>query len=371
MPRQRSAQPAYMFHISGQARVILAGTDYYLGKHGTPESYARYYSLLAEYNANGRRAPEQPKRAEQPGDIAIRIRDVTADFRHRVLPRYEHDNGQHTRLTNLCDLLDARHGDESPNEFGPRKLESLRDGFIADGVCRRYANAKTRLVVRIIKHGVSRELVAAERITALESLEPLKQGQAREGTPRRVVPIGDIEKTMPHLTPTLQSMVRLQIQTAMRPSELFKMTPAMIDRGGVTWIYRLAKHKTAHKGITKAVPIIGDGRDALLPYLSGDPDELCFMTTKGTPWNKDSYRIAITRAAEAAKVSKWTPYAIRHLTAQSVRDALGPEYVQSLLGHSRIQTGEIYAKTNELKSAEAALHAPRLAMASSSDSQAK
>jgi len=361
MPRPKSNQPAYQFHYSGQARVSLCGQDYYLGKHDTPESYARYYALLAEYNANGKQLPEKlPTRPENVTEVSIRVRDVTADFRHRVLPRYERNSGQHTRLKNLCTLLDVKHGDESPDTFGPRKLEALRDQFIAEGNCRKYANHRTRLVVRIIKHGVSRELVKPDRVAALEALEPLRPGDAREGTPRTGVAITDIEKTLTKLPPVLQAMVRLQLATAMRPSELFRMTPAMIDRSGDVWFYRPTEHKTAHKGVIKGVPLLDDARSALTPYLFGEADSLCFVTHLGTPWNKDSYRIAITRAAKAAKAKHWTPYQIRHATAQAVRDAIGPEGVQSLLGHTHISTSEIYAKTNEAKAAEAAKHAPKL-----------
>ena len=32
MPRPRSPQPAYQFHVSGQAKVRLGGDDFYLGK---------------------------------------------------------------------------------------------------------------------------------------------------------------------------------------------------------------------------------------------------------------------------------------------------------------------------------------------------
>lgn len=357
MPRPKSAQPAYQFHISGQARVSLCGKDYYLGPHGSPESYARYYALLSEYTSNGMKPPAQ---STHQVEQAIRIRDITADFRHRVLPRYEHDNGQHNRFSNLCDLLDAKHGDESPNDFGPRKLEALRDGFIADGVNRKYANIKTRMIVRIIKHGVSRELVSPERIVALDALEPLKLGQGREGKPRTGVAIADIEKTLPKLPKVLQAMVKLQLATAMRPSEMFRMTPSMIDRSGDIWFYRPTDHKTAHRGKLKAVPLLDDAKAILSPYLFGDASELCFLTHLGTPWNKDSYRIAVTRAAKAAKAKHWTPYAIRHTTAQAVRDAVGPEGVQALLGHSRLSTGEIYAKASEAKATEAAKHAPKL-----------
>jgi len=91
MSRKRSEQPAYQYHASGQARVRLDSVEFYLGKHGTPESYARYYALLAEYNANGKRAPSKTKSGQdntRQGDDAIRIKHVTADFRVKVLPQY-------------------------------------------------------------------------------------------------------------------------------------------------------------------------------------------------------------------------------------------------------------------------------------------
>lgn len=271
MPRQKSAQPAYQFHVSGHARVTLCGKDFYLGDHRSPESYSRYYSLLADYNANGRQLPQQ---TQQLAEVATRVRDITADFRARVLPQYEHDNGQHNRFSNLCDLIDDRHGDESPDDFGPRKLAALRDQFVANGVYRKYANIETRMVIRIIKHGVSRELIKPERIAALEALEALEPGQAREGKPRTGVALIDIEKTLTKLPEVLQAMVKVQLATAMRPSELFRMTPAMIDCSGADWFYRPDLHKNAHRGKLKAVPLLDDTKALPVPYLSRP----CFAT---------------------------------------------------------------------------------------------
>ena len=231
MARPRSPQPAYQYHVSGQAKVRLGHDDFYLGKHGTPESYARYYALLAEYNANGKVAPVKERKP------------------------------------------------------------------------------------------------------------PIHQA---------------------HLTETAAAMVKLQLATAMRPSEIFRMRPCDIDRRGENWIYRPESHKTEHHGKAKAVPILGDAFKALAPFMFGEPNELCFRTTKGTPWNKDSYRIAVTRAAKAAKVEHWTPYQIRHTAAQAVRDAVGPEGAQALLGHSRLSTTEVYAKASEAKAIEAAWAAPTL-----------
>ena len=203
-------------------------------------------------------------------------------------------------------------------------------------------------------------MISPERIVALESLKPLKQGNGEENQAREKVPIEVIAATLPRLSPTMNAMVRLQLATAMRPSEIHRMTPAMIDRSGSVWFYRPTKHKTASKGKTKAVPILEDALHSLAPYLFGDADELCFLTSKGTPWTKDSYRREITKAAKRAGVPHWTPYQIRHLTLQAVRDAQGPEASQALAGHSRISTTERYAKASEAKSIEAARCAPKI-----------
>lgn len=111
MPRQKSAQPAYQFHVSGQALVRLDYKDFYLGQHGTPESYARYYSLLAEYNANGRKAPGDPeKQVERQADTTIKVSHVTADFIARVIPSSGSNQNRKYQFTRLCDLLNERFG---------------------------------------------------------------------------------------------------------------------------------------------------------------------------------------------------------------------------------------------------------------------
>ncbi len=361
MPRPKSAQPAYQYHMSGQAKVRLDGIDFYLGKHGSPESYARYYALLAEYNANGKVAPiKQGQPVTHQDDTPILVSHVTADFRHRVLPRHEHSPSHYACFKFLLDLLDSKHGSEPVAEFGPRKLESLRDGFVARGNCRRYANEQIGKVIKIIEHGVSRELVQPDRIVALRALEPLKLGQAKDNPKRTAVAVDVVRATLPHLTATAKAMVIVQMATAMRPSELFNMRPKDIDRSGPVWFYRPSHHKTAHHGKSKAIPITGDALTTLSPFLFGDPEQPCFLTTKGTKWRRDSYRIAIGRAAKTAKVEHWTPYQIRHTTAQAIRNMIGPEGVQAMLGHSRIQMAEVYTRANEQKAIEAARHAPRL-----------
>jgi hypothetical protein len=103
MPPSKSPAPVYRYHVSGNAQVRLCGKDFYLGPHGSPESYSRYHALLAEYNANGRKLPESVPEHQMSQEI--RVRDVTADFRELVLPRYVDNSarGQKSRTNTLVD----------------------------------------------------------------------------------------------------------------------------------------------------------------------------------------------------------------------------------------------------------------------------
>jgi hypothetical protein len=49
MPRRNGHVPAYRLHKpSGQARVIVGGEHFYLGKYGSPESREEYARLVSE-----------------------------------------------------------------------------------------------------------------------------------------------------------------------------------------------------------------------------------------------------------------------------------------------------------------------------------
>ena len=51
MPRKRNAVPKYLFHISGQALVSIAGRDFYLGKYGSPEEHTKNSHIENDSNA--------------------------------------------------------------------------------------------------------------------------------------------------------------------------------------------------------------------------------------------------------------------------------------------------------------------------------
>ena len=357
MPRKRNVVPKYLFHISGQARVSIAGRDFYLGKYGTPESLARYHSLLATYAETGTLPDEMPV---HQAETAVTVLNLIAEFRHRVLPRFESNLGTKYRLRRVFAVLEERFGSEPVDSFGPRKLEILRDELLSTGNCRRYVNDQTRDILSLFRFGVARELVDAKVLTALSALDLLKRGEAPDRPKRGGVALSVVAKTLPHLDPVVARMVRLQLATAARPSEICGMKPRMIDQSGAVWMYRPEKHKTAHHGKRKSIPISRDGKEALVPSMNQSPDGYCFLTSKRTPWDKDSYRRHITRACEKNGIQRWTPYMLRHSALQAVRDAVGAEAAQAIAGHSRIDTTEIYAKASEERAVLAAQHTPNL-----------
>ena len=52
MARPKAKAPARCYHISGQSVVTIAGRDFYLGPHDSPESIARYAVLIGIYQRN-------------------------------------------------------------------------------------------------------------------------------------------------------------------------------------------------------------------------------------------------------------------------------------------------------------------------------
>ncbi len=400
MPRPQKAVPEYKYHVSGQARVYIQGKYYYLGPHNSPESQAKYRRLVGEYIATGKAPSDEVHQADMP----ITVADVTAEARVWIAIKFATNQTQHRRYNNLCTTLDDEYGNTPADEFGPRKLSELRDLFVASGNCRKYANTQTRSVIRIFRYALSRELIDPMVIVRLESLESLRFGQttARESTPVTPANLEHVRATAKVLSPTLKAMIRIQAATGMRPSELCRMRPCDIDMANDdAWMYRPAEHKTARLGKSKAVPIIGDARAAIIPFLSRDPEAFCFRPAESMEWyrqerarqrttppgygngrgrkrdrgglkggegkrlpgrhyNKDSYRIAIKNAAKKAGVPHWFPYQLRHLAGTIVRDLLGVEAAQALLGHSHVDMTEVYAKLSEAKAIEAAKVAPKL-----------
>ncbi|MDV6034396.1 MAG: tyrosine-type recombinase/integrase [Phycisphaera sp. RhM] len=414
MARPKAKAPARRYHMSGQSVVTIAGRDIYLGPHDSPQSIARYAALIAVYQASGLTLPEgftietldpqvaailgaSPPLTTHQANEPITVRHVTALFREHVKEKYRNTPQEKHRHEKLCDQLDQHYAGISADEFGPVRLKEFRTMLVNQGLARKYVNRLTNCVIAIFKHAVAGELIDVSTVERLKTLETLRKGQttAPEKDPVKPVPIEVVRKTAEHLSPIIKSMLRIQIATGMRPKEICMMRPCDIDRSGKIWIYHPSEHKTQWCGRDKAIPLVGDARDAVIEYLQRDPRDYCFSPAEAMAWrhavaaakrktpkhqgnrpgtnrkknpktqprdryDAASYRQAIQRAAKKAKVEKWHPYQCRHLTATAVRAALGIEDAKALLGHSSALMTAHYARESVEAATRAAKVAPTL-----------
>jgi integrase len=401
MPRPKSGTPVLRAHISGQSVCRIGGVDFYLGRHGTPESLAKYAVLIREYQANGLSLPEDftpdlPKEFSEPAakiqlaEEPMTIRHLTSDFRIHAEKKYAHRSQDRLRINQICDELDTRYGGRLVNQFGPRALQELRQSWIDEKLpggksrySRSYINRLVNWTVRVFKWGTQNEIVSAPTWAALKSVPPLTEGEATyETSAVQPVAIDVVRATAKHLSPIVRDMLRVQMGTGMRPSELCRMTPAQINRSGAVWLYLPTEHKTKKRGKTRVVPLVGDARDAITDYLNRDPHSPCFSPVETMAWIRSkqraertgggsrkklkdspkkcpgdkytpcSYRQAIQTAAKAAGVENWSPYQVRHLVGTALGGSL--EQAKAMLGHANIRTTERYAHIQASQSIAAA-----------------
>ena len=211
MARPKAKAPALRYHISGQSVVTIDGRDFYLGKHDSSESLARYAVLIGVYQSGGLVLPEDFDQETLNASVArmmgglgvpsthqadepILVRHLTAAYVEFAKKRYANSKAELPRVVGMCGELDAADGDELAVEYGPRALKRQRQRWVDSGKSRLYCNRLTNLVIRMYKWASSEELVGESAWNWLKSLEPLKVGHtdAPESEPIRPVAIADV-----------------------------------------------------------------------------------------------------------------------------------------------------------------------------------
>lgn len=355
--------PSYRLHkASGQAVVTLNGVDHYLGKHGTLESKAEYDRLIAIWTGGGRQ-PLKPKGTD------VSINEIILGFYRWAEGYYRKGDKPTSQVATIrAALKDLRtlFGIEPASQFGPIKLDTLRSHWVAGGVSRDLVNRRVKIVRQAFKWAASRELVPASVWKSLNSLPGLARGrsQARETLGVAPVPDVDIEALLGHLDTfpdvhprrTLAAMIRLQLLTGMRPGEVVAMHTDDFDTSGDVWIYRPRNHKTQHRDKTRTIYLGPQAQGIIMTHVWPDPGArgLLFRSPRKARYTRNSYREAIARACWDAGVRIFVPSHLRHNYATMIRKELGLEASKIMLGHSRVETTQIYAEADEKKAMDVA-----------------
>jgi integrase len=274
MPRRVPQYPKKA-HSTGQARIKIKGKPIYLGKFGSPESYAKFHKTLAEYHATG----ELPRPTSDKESTAISVSVLVAQHNEWAILRYV-KNGQVTTepqhfIYSAAPAVEF-FGQTLVDDFGPRMLLTCRQKMVDAGLCRAEVNKRLGRIKRIFKWGVSRELVRPETFHALRAVEGLRKGEARETDPIDAVAIERVEAISSHVMPQVWAMIQLQLHTSMRPGEVCRMRTRDIHEKhklipkplvGQCWVYIPESHKTEHHKRERIIFIGPQAQEILREWL--------------------------------------------------------------------------------------------------------
>lgn len=348
MPRPRSLKPAYFNHkASGRAYVSLDGKPVYLGDHGTQASRDEYDRVIGEWIARGRATPATQRSDGTPTGFSI-PQLIAAFLKHAQACYPAREGGRAGELDNFnlaLRPLRRLYGNTDAADFGPLKLEALRDHAIKPykvaekrnaineqgekikveveverpGWSRKFANRQIKRIVHVFRWGVSKELIPPvhEKLAALPALKAGKT-EAREMAPVKPVSDADVSKVLPHLSPQLKAMIELESLTGMRPGEVRIMRTGDIDRTDPkVWIYRPRYHKTEHHGIRRDIPLGPRAREVVTPFLKLNPDAHLFSPAEAEAWRREQQRKHRKTDVQPSQVRRGELSALRTRTIPS------------------------------------------------------
>ena len=399
MPRNHRP-PTYRLHKARRCAVVtIDGRNHYLGPYGSPESHEKYARLIAEWRLHSRHL--LPTTGPGRIDSTLSVNElILAYFRHAQAyyvkdgrPTSEQDN-----IRQALRFVRQSFGTTPAGEFGPLALKAVRQAMIEAGRSRRLINKDVHRIRAMFRWAAAEELYPGEALAALAAVAGLEKGRsdARERPPIRPVAEETVEATLPHLSPQVAAMVRLQLLTAARPGEVCAIRPRDVDRSQAVWLYRPGSHKTEHRGRERVIAIGPRAQEVLAPWLERGPEVHCFcpaevVAERGTPgrgraarplpggkYTRHSYRVAVARACDRAfphptivkkrgvaltddqaaelaawrKAHRWHPHRLRHTRATEIRKRYDVEAAQVILGHSKPDTTLVYAERDLEKARE-------------------
>jgi len=385
MPKLTRTPPKYRLHkASGQAVVTLDGRDHYLGPHGSKESRIKCDELVGGWLS--RRASEAKNVAALPdlgpeplvGEVLLAYKEWAQSYyrRNGKLSR------EYTNIIHALRPLATLYGTSYASSLDLAAFEAVQMAMVKSDLSRRVVNDRMRRIRSVIKWAASRKLIPADVLMAINGVRALRRGQydVRETLGVKPVTDADIEAVMPHLPPTLQAMIRVQLLTGMRPGELVIMRTCDIDTTGKIWLYRPQRHKTDYLGHDRFIQIGPRAQEMLRPLLRHDIHDYLFSPAPaqrerhairaakatyrrrkpnrkrnpkkkpGDKYTTQSYGYAIRYACKKAEIDVWSPNQLRHTAATAIRRDFGLDAARSILGHRSVTVTEIYADVDRARS---------------------
>lgn len=316
------------------------------------EAGKRWAKFLAEWDAKPHvKNPDLERRS---------IGRLVAAYKAHAKAYYRRPDGkptrEHVNIRHAVDPLGQRYPDVPADELTPQHLQAVQQVMITSGLSRKVINQRVNKIKRMARWGVANGWLSGNTLYGLLAVEPLAVGrtEAKEAPGVKPVPQAHIDATLPHCLPAIATMIGLQLLTGMRPGEVVMMRGVDIDMSRDIWVYRPAQHKTAHHGKTREI-MLGPRCQALLePWLTTDTTAYFFQPQRNhrgqsEHYTSNSYLLAIYRACDQAEVDRWSPGQLRHNAATAISHGQDLETSSILLGHSKVETTQIYAEKNRAR----------------------
>jgi integrase len=307
----------YLKHSSGQARTIVRRPDggrrtVYLGKYGSPESYAELARLGAERSISPSHVTYVSELLERFWFYAAGGQRQGPDGRTETIKGFYTDaDGRPTKELINFQLtlrpLRRLYGHTRVRDFGPLAFRAVQ-AAIASGswlsdeerasrlargkpcrVCRKTTNQRCNRIRRVWKWAASFELIPLEKYEALRTVPgiPAGRGLAVEHPDVESVPGPDLRAALEQLGPVPRAICQFILYTGARPGETVPLRLGEINRdpsielqpgvtihpGGRVWVYRPDQHKTMHLGHRRVILIGPKAQETLQPLLEGLSDD--------------------------------------------------------------------------------------------------
>jgi integrase len=280
--------------------------------------------------------------------------------------------------------------DAAGNDTGKVEPELDARGNKLPAYSRSTINTYTGIIVAAFKWATSEELCPVTVYQALAAAgtihkdrSPVQGVRLREKGSVQPVAAKIVEATLKHTHPILSALVRVQALGAMRPIEarlmrIEELEPVIDTKTKQTigYVYHVSEDacKTSHLGVARTVFLGPKAVAILAPLIEGRElgsyvfDAMQARATarkpkgrhrrqgdKSRPYTLRSYSKAIERACQDAGVEPWVPRQIRHSAATDIADSQDLDTARLMLGHTKIETTMIYAKTAQRKALAFAL----------------
>ena len=376
-----SKLPSVRKHVKGYYFIRIRGKDHYLGKDKSP-AQAKARQLLAIYLA------DQPVSSGSPNTGEMSIEEIAVGFLLDEKKKYANaaiDTGSFGRCRLAIRPLVEKYGNQKVSTFGPRTLKQHREKLIESGLARSTINTRINIIRSAFRWAVENELCPPEVYQALQAVKPLQHGRSAAKSEKKVRPVAveTIEQTLPELPSVVADLVRLQLHSGMRSSEMLKLRTCDIDMSRPIWRYSPGLHKGSWKGKDRVAYLGPVCQEVLKPYLDrvGEDKERYLFSPKdsveahkrkrregrkskvqpsqqdrskpnpkcgpGDRYRRDSYRNAILRACERLGIDRWFPHQLRHTAGTLAREVAGLDGSQHFLGHNHQKVSERYSEIRD------------------------